>query len=71
MVTHYLNLLDRFERVIYIKEGEIMLDGSYNDIKLDSDFREFAMMKSMEESKLPKIIFEEEISIVSKSKQES
>ena len=51
MVTHYLSLLNRFGRVIYLQDGKIMLDGPYNVVNIDPGFREFAMMEAQEISK--------------------
>lgn len=48
MVTHRLDLLDAVDRIIIMKEGRIVFDGSYEEAK---DVREFQELNEEKEVK--------------------
>lgn len=54
MATHYLNVLedeDVINRVCLIKEGKIVQDGKYSEVRQTQDWRDFSNAKKEEEEK--------------------
>ena len=49
MVTHQLNLLPKFDRILFLNSGQIACEGNFNEIKDHPDFRTFCQMKAEEE----------------------
>jgi ATP-binding cassette, subfamily C (CFTR/MRP), member 1 len=42
MVTHYLHLLDKVDRVIFVENGKIIAQGLFEDVKKIESFKAFA-----------------------------
>ena len=51
IVTHYLHLLDQVDRVIFMDEGKIMAQGSYEEIKKLESFKIFVQVSQEEHLK--------------------
>ena len=56
MVTHQLNLLPEFDRVILVEHGKVVCNGSYEDVKDSAEFKQFYKNhgKEKEENKAEK-----------------
>lgn len=46
IVTHYLHILDKVDKVLLLDEGKIVVYGTFDEVKRTREFKEFSNMNT-------------------------